>query len=60
MTPTEILVLSVKAVAVIFTLTLGIILVVSMKKDGKLTADEASKVVLNCIAYLYDCCKWYT
>jgi hypothetical protein len=46
MIPTEILVLSVKAVAVIFILTLGIILVVSMKKDGKLTADEASKVVL--------------
>jgi hypothetical protein len=46
MTPTEILVLSVKAVAVIFTLMLGIILIISMKKDGNLTADEASKVVL--------------
>jgi hypothetical protein len=46
MTPAEILVLSVKAVAVIFTLMLGIILIISMKKDGNLTADEASKVVL--------------
>ena len=46
MTPTEILVLSAKAIAVLFILILGIILIVSMKKDGKLTADEASKVVL--------------
>lgn len=42
----EILVIVAKGVAILFTLTLFITLMLSMRKDGKFTADEASKVIV--------------
>jgi len=42
----EILSVAAKGLAVIFTLILFIMLLRSMRKDGKLGADEASKVVI--------------
>ncbi|KKM85616.1 hypothetical protein LCGC14_1287240 [marine sediment metagenome] len=32
--------------ALLFTLTLGIILVIGMRKDGRLTGDEAAKIAI--------------
>jgi len=40
------IILAAKIIALLFTVSLGVVLIISMRKDGKLTADEASKVVL--------------
>jgi len=42
----EILAIAAQSIAIIFAVILGVILILSMKKDGKFTADEAAKVVL--------------
>ncbi len=42
----EILIVVAKGLAILFTVILFVMLVLSMRKDGKLGADEASKVVI--------------
>lgn len=42
----EIIVVIAKGLSVLFVLTLFLMLIMSMRKDGKFTADEASKVVI--------------
>lgn len=42
----EIIKLAAQGAAILFTLILFVMLVLSMRKDGKLGADEASKVVI--------------
>ena len=42
----EIITIVAKVVALLMTVALFVILVIGMKKDGKLTADEAAKVII--------------